>query len=112
MPSKSNAWITVYFFHKGKEVGVFLTFSKGTLADMLYQRLLEDKEAIEKELGLEVGWKSDEDKKYSIHTNKHFPDLRAPEYREEIKTYLSDMANRFVNVFRPRIERIIKEEMK
>jgi hypothetical protein len=112
MPSKSNAWITIYFSQKDKEVGTFLTFTRGSLADMLYQRLVEDKEAIDAELGITVEWKSDGEGKYTICAKKAFPDLRSSEHRGSIKQYLSDMANRFVNVFRPRIERIMNEDIK
>jgi hypothetical protein len=108
MPAKSNSWITVYFYRKTKEVGVFLTFSRGALADMIYDKLLNDKETIENELREKLSWKSS-DGKHTVGTLSYYDDLRSTANREPIKKWLADHANRFVNVFRPRIEKIISE---
>lgn len=108
MPQKSSAWITIYFFQKENEVGTYLTFTRGTLADLMYERLSEDKEAIESELGVPVEWRS-ADGKYTIIAKTTFPDLRASDHKQAIKDWLADRANRFVNVFRHRIERIVEE---
>ena len=104
----TRAWITVYFSQSENKVGVFLTFNKGNLADQMYQRLSEEREAIEKELAVPVHWTS-EDGKYRIITNKKFSDLRAPENRHSIKEWLADRSNRFVNAFRHRIDRMIDD---
>jgi len=108
IPARGNAWITIYFYQKDNEVGVFLTFLKSSLGDMLYNQLLNDRETIDKELGVMVTWKS-KDGKHSISTNKIFLDLKSSLSRESIKTFLADHANLFVNVFKPRIERIIAD---
>ncbi len=108
MPAKSNSWITVYFYQKTKEVGVFLTFSRGSLANMIFERLLADKEKIESELGEKLSWKST-DGKHTVGALAYFDDLRSPANRDPIKRWLADHANRYVNVFRPRIERIMSE---
>lgn len=109
MPLKSNSWITVYFYQKTKEVGVFLTFSRGPLADMIYERLLADKEKIESELGEKLSWKSSNGK-HTVGTQTYYDDLRSLVNRIPIKKWLAEHANNYVNVFRPRIERIISEE--
>jgi len=108
MPAKSNAWITVYFSQKEKGVGVFLTFNLGSLGNAIYSQLVEDKLEIEKELGVSVRWESTNGK-HTIGVSKQIPDLRSLQYRQEIKEFLSDYSNRFVNVFRPRISRIIED---
>jgi hypothetical protein len=107
-PAKSNAWITIYFFQKTKEVGLYLTFPRGSMGNILYEKLIEDKQMIERDLGILVNWKS-ADGKHLIEVHKVFPDLYAPKYREPIKLWLAEHANLFVNVFRPRIERIMEE---
>jgi hypothetical protein len=107
-PAGGNAWITIYFSQKNSEVGVFLTFLRGSFGDMLYKQLLNDRETIDKELGMPVAWKSINGK-HLIIAIKTFPDLKSSQYRESIKTFLADHANIFVNVFRPRIERIMKD---
>ena len=107
MPAK-NAWITIYCYQKAKQIGVFLTFNRGALGDTLYAELLKEKETIDKELGLNPRWESDGEK-HSISYSTNFPDLKLPEYRQPIIDWLSDNSNRYVNVFRPRIERILVE---
>ncbi len=110
-PGKGSAWITVYFFQKEKHVGVYLMCAKGTVGDIIYTGLLEDKESIEKELGLpEVKW-ANEDGRHSIGVYTVFPDLFAPQYREPIKLWLTKHVNLFVNAFRPRISRIMENAM-
>lgn len=108
MPSGSDSWITVFFSQRSRRVGLFLTFRRGAFADMAYQRLLEDREEIDRELGIPVEWQS-ESGKHKIVSSVPFPDLLAPDHRAEIKAWLADQINRFVNVFRHRIERIAEE---
>ena len=109
--AKSNAWITIYFLKNVKHVGVYLTFFKGSFGDMLYAGLVNDKESIEKELGIPGIWWESKNGKHSIGVYTVFPDLYTPQYREPIKLWLADHANLFVNVFRPRIERIMEDTM-
>ena len=111
LSAKSNAWITIYFLQQAKHVGVYLTFYKGPMGDMLYTSLLDDKESIEKDLGIPGIWWESEEGKHLIGVHTVFPDLSAPHNREPIKLWLAEHANLFVNVFRPRIERIMKDKM-
>ncbi len=108
MPKGANAWITLYFYQKDNRAGVFLTFTRGNLADRIFEHLSKDKVRIEAELGIPVSWDSEKGK-HSVSSGKNFPNLRDPIYRTEIKTFLADRSNRFVNVFRHRIERIVEE---
>lgn len=108
MPRKSHSWITIYFSQANKEVGLFLTFTRGALAEMIYEKLLDQKETIDDELAAPVRWESNNGK-HTIGLSKTFPDLKDTQYREPIKSWLADFSNRFVNVFRHRIERIISE---
>jgi hypothetical protein len=107
-PSGGTAWITVFFSQASGYVGVFLTFTKGAFADTAYNTLHADQKEIDTELGIAVAWESVEGK-YSIIARKSFPELRGVAYREDIKTFLADRVNRFVNVFRPRLARIAQE---
>ncbi|MBP1714168.1 MAG: exonuclease [Deltaproteobacteria bacterium] len=108
MPTKGNAWITIYFSQKNREVGVYLKILKGSLGEMLYSRLMNDREAIDKELGIPVTWSSKTDDRFII-VRKTFPDLKSSKYREPIKAWLAESLNLFVNVFRVRLERIMAE---
>ena len=108
MPKGASAWITVYCFKQEEQVGVYLTFNKGELGDRLFERLREDRESIDKDLGVPVEWTS-ENGKHRVIAIKDFPDIRDPQCRDEIMAFLADRANRFVNAFRTRIERIVEE---
>ncbi len=107
-PAKGHAWINNYLYRKGKEVAVVLTFGKTPLGEMLFKRLLEEREIIDKELGIPVIWAVDSDKHW-ISAKTNFPDLQSIEYRESIQSWLAENMNLFVNVFRPRLERIMAE---
>lgn len=103
-----QAWVTMYFSQRLKRVGVFLTFTRGALADDLFQKLLAQQAEINAELGIDAGWDS-VDGKHAIGSFKYFPDLLDPANRESIKSFLRDAINRYVNVFRPRLERLSEE---
>lgn len=107
-PSGGQCWISVYFLQQKKHVGVYLTFSRGDYADHVYKVLLSDKDAIDEELGIPVEWES-KDGKYSIWSHRTYDDPKDEKHREEIKSYLNDTINRFVNTFRPRLERIAED---
>ena len=75
---------------------------------MVYEKLLNDKDNIIKELGKDVEWES-KDGKHLICSNRHYDDVKNVKYREEIKVFLREEINLFVNVFRPRLENISNE---
>ena len=105
---QSDIWITLYFVQKECRVGAFLTASRGDFGDRVFERLSEDKNGIEEELGIPAEWTS-KDGKHKVGSSKTFPDLMDPAYRIEIKDFLADISNRFVNVFRHRIKRIVED---
>lgn len=107
-PAKSNAWINNYLWRKGKEVAISMTFASTPLGEMLFKKLLDDRETIDKELGIPVDWNG-KDGKHWISAKTNFPDLQSIEYRKPIQSWLIENMNLFVNVFRPRIERIMAE---
>lgn len=110
MPPNNGSWLKVCLNHKDKEVGVLLTFFKGQAGDIIYNHLLEQREQIDAEIAMPITWQS-ENGKHSVIVKTHFPDLRSPEFREPIRIWLSDQINRFVNAFRPRIDRIVEDEL-
>lgn len=109
LPSSSDTWITVYFLQQRKEIGVFLTFSRGSQqGDSIFKRLADQKDAINQEFAFPLSWET-EDGKHKIIARRQFDDLRSPGNREQIKQWFADVINRYVNTFRPRIERILAE---
>lgn len=107
-PSSSQAWVTVYMAGSKNLVGVFLTFTRGELANHIYQTLTEEKAAIEEEIGIPLTWTSDGDK-HSIGSDLSITDVRARENESELMEFYSDRINRFVNTFRPRLQRISRD---
>lgn len=105
MPSSRNLiWITAYFDQQKKEVGVFLTFSVGSSGDRAYNKLRGDQEKIEIELGLPVEWRIYNGKNY-ISFLRNYSDIHNGKYRQEIKSFMNDTINRFINVFQQRLDR-------
>jgi len=109
MPPNSFGWITLYFWQQQKEVGIFLTFQRGAQADFMYSALENQKDEIEHEVGEKLEWQSNSGK-HRIGLSTKFADLRSDVHRPAIKAWLADRANKFVNAFRPRIERLLSEQ--
>ena len=101
--------IYLEFYIKNCGVGVYL-WAPGNFGGRVFERLLEDREGIEKDLGVPVNWSTDdpEASKRWVESLKHLPNNpKDTTHRSEIKEFFKDRSNRFVNVFRPRIKRIM-----
>ena len=108
-PSGGQCWISAYFLQQRKHVGVFLTFSRGDYADHVYKILLTEKETIDKELDIAVEWESKDDGKYLVCAYRKYDNPKDEKHREEIKVFLNNTINQFVNAFRPRLSRIAED---
>jgi hypothetical protein len=75
---------------------------------MIYEKLLSDKDNIIKEIGTKPVWESN-DGKHMICSFRHYENVRDIKNREEIKSFLRDEINLFMNTFRPRLENISRE---
>jgi hypothetical protein len=64
-------------------------------------------ETIDKALGVPIVWESDGAKHWII-ARSPFPGKLIEEHRQEALAWFSDRVNRFVTVFRPRIEALVK----
>jgi hypothetical protein len=106
-PSASQAWISAYFSPHSGEVGVYLRLAKGSYGEAAYQELLADKDAITAELGLEVDWYIPAGRP-SISVWRTLTNREDEHELDEIRSFFADAINRFVNAFRPRLERIAK----
>ena len=104
--TKGHVWINVYRAKSNNQIGVFLRcMDKSELASEVYLRLKEQKAEIETELSILPSWEEG-GKGCRIAINKKFPkSLDSIDKAEQIQ-WLSDYTNRFVNVFRPRVEEI------
>lgn len=107
-PSGGQAWVSAYFASSQHCVGVYLRFTRGNFADAAYQRLLEDQDTITSELGLPVEWQSIGGQ-HSVIIRREYENPLDERYRDEILDFFATTLNIFVNVFRPRLERIAEE---
>jgi hypothetical protein len=107
MPSPA-AWVSAYLQQSGGKIGVYLTFMKGPIGDRLYKILEADKDSVDEALGVPVAWESDGAKHWIID-RAFFTGVLIEDHRVQIHAWFADRVNRFVNVFRPRIERAVRE---
>lgn len=107
-PSGGQCWITIFFSQQAREVGVFLTFTRGEFGNLAYESLLKQKDEIELEVEAPLRWDSDGEK-HRIICFREFDNLRAEENRAGIKEYLSNAVNNYVNAFRPRLQNLVDQ---
>jgi hypothetical protein len=105
-PGSRTAWVSAYFSKTKGRTGVYLRFTEGAFADLAFSRLSEDRQAIDEELGMPTLWQPND---HTVAVRFPLPDLFAADSRPKIKQFFADSINRFVNVFRPRLERIVAE---
>ena len=108
-PGGEVCWVSAFLARSTSRVGVYLTFIRGAFGDHAYASLYEDREAIEAEIGIPIQWESNKGK-YRIVIRKPIDDPWDEQYRDEIYDFFADALNRFVNVFRPRLEKIASEQ--
>jgi hypothetical protein len=104
-PGGGIAWISAYLAQSVGDAGVYLTFLKGfPKLDSYYDQLLADKEEIERDFGGQLTWERKGDKVYISAPSISFKDLKMPEDRQRVISYLREMTNNMVNVFRHRLD--------
>lgn len=104
----SAAWVSAYLMQSGQRVGVYLTFNRGPIGDRLYTALKEDQEGIDAVLKSPLRWASDGEK-HVISVTQSYPGVLLLEHRNEVMAWLSEHVNAFITVFRPRIEKVLRE---
>lgn len=109
-PNGAAAWISAYLMQSKGRGGVYLTFAKAfDKLDGYYDRLLAQRDEIDKSFGTQLTWERVGNKFYVGAPSVSFRDLNAPADRKRVVAHLSDMTNRMVNVFRHRLEAIGRE---
>lgn len=108
MPKGSDAWVSAYLLGSANRAGVYLTFYKGPIGDRIYAALENDRDEIERSLGIPVRWDSDGSKHW-ISSWETYKGSLLDEHAEELHDMMTDRVNRFVNVFRPRLSKLIDE---
>lgn len=113
MPLKkaNQSWISAYIAQSALVGGVYLSFSKACdKAQEYYERLLAEREHIEKAIGTPLSWENNGQKIFISVPHVTFSDLNNVSERKKVQGYLADMSNRMVNAFRHRLEGYVKEE--
>ena len=105
-PSGATSWVSAFFSQSTNRVGVYLRFTKGNFADRAYEALKEHRQEIDDEIGIDLAW---DDGRRSISSSMPVADVFDPSRRSDISEFFADRVNRFVNIFRPRLERIVAE---
>ena len=106
----NNAWVSAYVAPSSKRGGVYLTFTKSfEKSQEIFNRLLLDREEIEKSIGVTLNWDNDGQKIYISVPTLGFNDLNNLPDRKKVQKYLSEMSNNMINAFRNRLELISKE---
>ena len=107
-PRPGLIWVSAFFAKSKETVGVYLGFHRGTFGEYASGLLNEDRGDIEADLGIPVDWEY-EGGLLKVAVRRQLPNVFDSKYRADIKAFLSDAVNRFVNTFRPRLERMGEE---
>lgn len=102
-PGGAQCWISAYLARTSNHAGVYIAWTRTyTEARPIFEYLQEDKAAIEKAIEQSMWWNSTDG--LSIGVKIEFGDWDNAADREKAMVFLLTMTNRFVNVFRPRLE--------
>ena len=104
-----SAWLSVYRNAKLNEVGVFLTSSRGGVGDYAMLAIVEDAEAVLRELGGTAELKNNKEGRPWIADSLRFGSLEDPDIREQAFKWLAERVNTFVNVMRPRVRSAVAD---
>lgn len=109
LPKGTDSWISAYAAPSNNRAGVYLTFYKGPVGDRMYIGLQEDQEEINRELGVPVRWESN-GIKHTIVAEVRYSGGELEDHKDELYEFMADRVNRFINVFRPRLEKIADQQ--
>ena len=104
-PGNGNSWLTAYFSKSDKEIGCMARFSDTPQGRELFEALCEDKDNILEELPDGTKWK---DLKVIFSKPVGAQDEWPPQ-GTEIDTFFHTTINTFINVFRPRLDRLVDQ---
>jgi hypothetical protein len=104
-----KAWISAYFMKSQKRVGVYFRVQNDQEGNEILKFLDEEKDSIRTELGNEVIWDWLDAGNIAVRLN--CDDVLAQKNRELIKDFFKNWLNTFVNVIRPRLKKISKNQL-
>ena len=105
-----TAWLTVFRVVARWEVGLFLSYTRGSEGERIVRRILDDWESVQAELGGTVHYYADEKGSKSLGPPRTLiqDEIRTgpwtdPAEKQRAFEWLRKRTNEFVNVFRPRV---------
>ena len=114
MPKGSDCSISAYLVQKSfGGVCISLVFKRTEKGDQIYEALVAHKDEINKALAVNVAWRTTNSKGESqkfVGIDKKFPGELLTDSREAVQGWLADHIERFISVFRPRIDKILREQ--
>lgn len=109
-PGSGTAWASAYIAQGTRRAGFYLTFAKSfEKVNEYYEYLLAQREEIERALCMRLSWEKNGNKVYISVPDVSFNDLNESNDRQRVTSYLADTTNRFINVFRHRLDAFSRE---
>ena len=105
-PAGGGIRVSAYLGASADQIGVYMNGLKSSIAEPVWEILRRDADSIIRELGFEVAIV--EHKPLVIIMDK-LGDMSDPANEERVLRFFREKLNRFVSVFRPRLERIAEE---
>lgn len=110
MPRGADARLSAYLGQSRQKVGVYIQIKQTPDGSRIYEALLQDREDIEAALVTSVEWHRDPEKNQQwIIAGHTLPGDLLTESRLGAQKWMADNIEKFTAVFRPRIERIMRE---
>lgn len=109
LPKESTGWVAVVLVQSKGECAVYLSFSWGPKGDQIFEILKSNQTEIDRALGCSPRWYT-KNGQHTILVSKHFPGVLLTDSREVVQRWLAEHTERFLSVFRPRIDQILREQ--
>jgi len=110
MQDTSDAWVTAYLEPSLCQVGVFLRFKRTPNGDRLFKALRANEVEVSEALGVEVEWETNE-RGNSVTIKTAFPEGFLTTSREAVQKWLANESERFISVFRPKIDQLLRDQV-
>jgi len=105
-PGRTQCWVSAYVSKGKNEAGVYLAMGSGyERAAAIMAQLALEKDVLQAEIGLPLQWTASWTP-YYIGVSTAYTSIDAPLERKRVLDFLAALTNRFVNAFRPRMEKL------
>jgi hypothetical protein len=109
-PGGGRVWLSVYLAQSTGKAGVYLSFAKSYQDALgILETLEADQDAIEREVGAQLGWVRARARLHLAVPPVSFSGLNEPDDRQRVMSYLVQMTERMVRVLTPRLEAAVRE---